>query len=324
MNALVVDDQPSTLMLIRAILDHVGYHVVECSNGQSAIDALLTDHFDLVILDLNLPDISGVDLLRSPRLMHSHLPPVLGMTASPTPELVEKAAWAGMYRVLPKPISREQLIDAAADAVKAGRSTELAVVGGAAIDPAILAEVHAINGPRVYRFVHQALVDAGHCLEDLRLAVEDADLAAWRRHAQTLDGVALTLGARRLTTAIADVSALSDEQLTSNANSFTTHFSKLADEAQQALNECLWYSANGVVDELVELEKTEQLTCVLSDRERAILRWTGAGKTSHEIGIILGLSTRTVNFCVTGILDKLQAVNKTHAVVKAVVLDLLN
>ena len=62
----------------------------------------------------------------------------------------------------------------------------------------------------------------------------------------------------------------------------------------------------------------------LSDRERQVLRWTAAGKTSSETGAILGISARTVNYHMTGILLKLNAVNKTQAVVKAVTLDLLS
>jgi LuxR family transcriptional regulator len=62
----------------------------------------------------------------------------------------------------------------------------------------------------------------------------------------------------------------------------------------------------------------------LTPREREVLRWTAAGKTSSEIGMILGIAARTVNFHVTSILGKLQAVNKTQAVVKAVLMDLLN
>ena len=68
MEALIVDDQPSALMLMRAILDRAGYHVVECSHGEKAIDELSTGHFDLVIMDLNLPDISGMEVLQSPEL----------------------------------------------------------------------------------------------------------------------------------------------------------------------------------------------------------------------------------------------------------------
>lgn len=61
----------------------------------------------------------------------------------------------------------------------------------------------------------------------------------------------------------------------------------------------------------------------LTERERDVLRWTAVGKTSQEIGVILGITTRTVTFHVTSLLRKLDAVNKTHAVAKAAMLRLL-
>lgn len=86
----------------------------------------------------------------------------------------------------------------------------------------------------------------------------------------------------------------------------------------------LSHTANGVVANLVgpgqDLAKAQDLTA----RECEVLRWTAAGKTSAEIGIILGISTRTVNFHITTALLKLDAVNKTQAVVKALMFDMLN
>lgn len=66
----------------------------------------------------------------------------------------------------------------------------------------------------------------------------------------------------------------------------------------------------------------ESQSC-LNQREKEILLWTADGKTSSEIGQILNLSVATVNFHVNKILLKLNAVNKTQAVVKALVLGLL-
>lgn len=62
---------------------------------------------------------------------------------------------------------------------------------------------------------------------------------------------------------------------------------------------------------------------LLNMREKEILQWTADGKTSSEIGQILSISTATVNFHINKALVKLNAVNKTQAVVKAVVLGLL-
>jgi LuxR family transcriptional regulator len=82
-------------------------------------------------------------------------------------------------------------------------------------------------------------------------------------------------------------------------------------------------AANGAITNLISRETAPALAQELKEREREVLRWTAVGKTSSEIGMILGISTRTVNFHVTAILAKLNAVNKTQAVIKAMMFDLL-
>ena len=61
----------------------------------------------------------------------------------------------------------------------------------------------------------------------------------------------------------------------------------------------------------------------LTAREREVLRWTAAGKTATEVGAILGISERTITFHISSSLAKLNAVNKTQAVAKALMLNLL-
>jgi len=64
-------------------------------------------------------------------------------------------------------------------------------------------------------------------------------------------------------------------------------------------------------------------SCELTSREREVLRWTAAGKTADEIGIILGITARTVNFHITRCVSKLDVVNKTQAIAKAMLFDML-
>ncbi|CAB3757265.1 hypothetical protein LMG29660_03063 [Burkholderia puraquae] len=61
----------------------------------------------------------------------------------------------------------------------------------------------------------------------------------------------------------------------------------------------------------------------LSMRECEVLRWAAEGKTAYEIGIILGLTERTINFHISRSIAKLNASNKTNAVVKAVLMGLI-
>jgi DNA-binding NarL/FixJ family response regulator len=292
---LLVDDQPSTLLLMRAIFERAGYHVIDCLSGRAAVDALANGHFDLMILDLNLSDMSGMDLMRSSLLASTPLPPVLGITASPTPALVEQAEQAGMCGVLPKPITYEQLIEAASVAIAVGGTRHVAC-RDPALDPVILSQISATSDERLmHRFVHQALTDASRCLQNLGAATGH-DIAMWRQHAQALDGVALTLGARRLASAIASALALPPRRLAQTAHSLTQQLSELFDEAKQSL--------------------LEQLG-LLSDRERSCLRLLGEGLPVKQIAHELAITDRTVRFHLTNAAAKLGARGQAQAVAKA-------
>ncbi len=67
-----------------------------------------------------------------------------------------------------------------------------------------------------------------------------------------------------------------------------------------------------------------QSSIKLSESEKEVLRWTGNGKTASEISQMLNLSYSTVNFILGKAINKLDAYNKTEAVVKAIYLHLLN
>jgi len=183
--------------------------------------------------------------------------------------------------------------------------------------------VRAISDERLFhRFVNQALADAWHCVAELE-HISVGDLAAWRQHVQALDGVVRSLGARRMTSAISEALMLPAAQLRDGAGYLTTQLIDLLDEAQESLRESLSQSTGRPIGDADANENAPHAPLELSERERDVLRWTAAGKTSSETGTIMGISARTVNYHMTSILLKLNAVNKTQAVVKAVMLDLL-
>lgn len=64
---LVVDDEPSIRRFLRVSLTGHGYTVSEAKNGLDAVDAMVNERPDLVILDMGLPDISGLDVVRQVR-----------------------------------------------------------------------------------------------------------------------------------------------------------------------------------------------------------------------------------------------------------------
>ncbi|MFT5590346.1 MAG: LuxR family quorum-sensing system transcriptional regulator SolR [Bradyrhizobium sp.] len=78
----------------------------------------------------------------------------------------------------------------------------------------------------------------------------------------------------------------------------------------------------GMTDLVLPKEFPESLA-QLTLREKEVMRWTADGKTSYEIGRILIISVSTANFHINNVIKKLNAVNKTQAVVKAALLGLL-
>jgi LuxR family transcriptional regulator len=85
----------------------------------------------------------------------------------------------------------------------------------------------------------------------------------------------------------------------------------------------LWLAHTAHVAMSAAIEVPHALAHELTPREYEVLRWTAAGKTAPQIATLLGISERTVNFHVTAIVEKLDAVNKTQAAVTATLLGLL-
>ena len=76
---------------------------------------------------------------------------------------------------------------------------------------------------------------------------------------------------------------------------------------------------------LVKMNQIRQSSnIILSEREKEVLRWSADGKTAEDIGNILHLSKSTINFHLRNAMFKLDAPNKTNAVVKAIYLNLLH
>ncbi|OFX29319.1 MAG: hypothetical protein A2Z07_09020, partial [Armatimonadetes bacterium RBG_16_67_12] len=102
---LVVDDQPANLALVRRILDPVGFDVSEARSGAEALAVAQEKSPDLILLDMHLPDMHGLDVLRRLReSARSGGVRVAAMSALATPE--DSNAWlkAGCVGVIEKPI----------------------------------------------------------------------------------------------------------------------------------------------------------------------------------------------------------------------------
>jgi DNA-binding NtrC family response regulator len=101
---LLVDDDPDCLDAINQILRRDGYGTIPTSNGKEAINALKVNSIDLAVVDFNMPDMNGLQVIREIKNIKHNLPVIL-VTAEPSEKLRVESIKFGAYSLLTKPIN---------------------------------------------------------------------------------------------------------------------------------------------------------------------------------------------------------------------------
>lgn len=118
---LVVDDEPDIRRLMREILEDEGYVVSMAENGATAREARRTQRPDLVLLDIWMPDIDGISLLKEWAPEGKPEPPVIMISGHGTVETAVEATRYGAYDYLEKPLSLAKLLITVKHALEADR-----------------------------------------------------------------------------------------------------------------------------------------------------------------------------------------------------------
>jgi DNA-binding NtrC family response regulator len=107
---LVVDDEPNMLRLLKTILmDKTGYEVTTTNNPLEVSKMLQEAHYDLVITDLKMPLVDGIDLIDIIRGIDTAMP-IIMITAYGTIETAEEAIQKGAYDFITKPFRKETIL----------------------------------------------------------------------------------------------------------------------------------------------------------------------------------------------------------------------
>jgi two-component system chemotaxis response regulator CheY len=105
---MIVEDDPSTRRLYRFLLANSGYTVVEAEDGIAALEHLQKTAVDVIITDMNMPRMGGMELVRTLRQNYSDVH-VIMVTAFGTPDTEKNAYRAGVNEYLTKPFEFEEL-----------------------------------------------------------------------------------------------------------------------------------------------------------------------------------------------------------------------
>jgi CheY-like chemotaxis protein/HPt (histidine-containing phosphotransfer) domain-containing protein len=115
LNILVAEDTLFNQKFIRRLLDRWGYKATIVENGQAAVSAVSQNHFDIVLMDVQMPEMDGFEATEKIREMESTTAknvPIIAMTAHAMKGDRERCLEAGMDDYVPKPISSETLLNA--------------------------------------------------------------------------------------------------------------------------------------------------------------------------------------------------------------------
>jgi two-component system, cell cycle response regulator DivK len=111
-NILYIEDNPDNMMLVQRALEARGYRLLKAMNGLSGVEMAEREEVDLILLDINLPDIDGYEVARRLRssarssLLHT---PIIAITANALKGDAEKALDAGCDVYMSKPINIREL-----------------------------------------------------------------------------------------------------------------------------------------------------------------------------------------------------------------------
>ncbi|MYM39689.1 PAS domain S-box protein [Duganella qianjiadongensis] len=205
---LLAEDVAANARLLMLRLAQIGHQVVWQDSGHRAVDACIREDFDVVLMDVMMPDMDGMEATRAIRMMRAtqapHLP-IIALTASVLPEDRRRCLEAGMDIVLGKPIDLGEILQQMERLVPVGRGHFNATVASdTSVElPATLAPLAQFaNLPRALRLwgdaevYRLALVEfcTAHGKDGGRIAAQlepSPELA--RRMAHTLKGVAANL-----------------------------------------------------------------------------------------------------------------------------------
>jgi two-component system sensor histidine kinase RpfC len=205
LRALVADDLQANRTVLTKLLERAGHKVTAVGDGDQALDALSAEDFDFVVLDMHMPNVSGLDVIRQLRFMQAgraERTPVIVLSADATEQAAKEAAHAGAQVFLTKPVVVPKLLEAIVDVTT--QSTQKTPQSRISIEQQtafsmnadVLDELAAmgLGQPFMKEFADQCVRDIGTCLINLGKHAASRDWNEFRDAAHAMKGVSENLG----------------------------------------------------------------------------------------------------------------------------------
>ncbi|MBI1208619.1 MAG: response regulator [Azospirillum sp.] len=202
-DVLIAEDNATNQLVLKLMLEKLGCRVDLANNGLEALDAVARRPYHLVLMDISMPDLDGLDATRLIRAMGGPLActPIVAVTASAMRDDQIRCLDAGMDGCLTKPVRRDQLLKVLERAFALAELDPAKPTDQDAaplLDSAVLAELGSDVGDMLPELVNTFRSEIGSKLANLTGLLDKGDLRAAVRVCHSLSGAAGQVGAIRL------------------------------------------------------------------------------------------------------------------------------
>jgi PAS domain S-box-containing protein len=240
LRVLVAEDLAINQRVVKRLLQHMGHHADVVVNGREAVDAVLQRHYDVVLMDIQMPEVDGIQAARAIVKQRGPTGPprIIAMTANAMPGDRETCLDAGMDGYLAKPIALRDLADAlgrAAGATRDGASGPSEM----AIDRARIEHLRSMQDTSQPALVRELIdmfeADATAHVTRITDAHARGDAPALRKLAHRFLSATQNIGALRLSAICAQIEALARQERLSDARTLIEALDHERELAQSAL-----------------------------------------------------------------------------------------
>jgi CheY-like chemotaxis protein len=208
---LVVEDNPVNQKLALLLLSRMGYRADTANNGLEAIRALRRQRYDVVFMDMHMPEMDGVEASRQIQDLwkEDERPWIIALTANAMPSDRELCKRAGMHDFLTKPIQGADLQAALLNVPqRPGKGADIPSPYPGEVEwevPEYLADLAKEDPETCRELIGLFCADGEKSVDALEIALTAGDETAVRRHLHTLKGSSAQMGASAMAALCADM-----------------------------------------------------------------------------------------------------------------------
>jgi CheY-like chemotaxis protein/HPt (histidine-containing phosphotransfer) domain-containing protein len=205
---LVAEDCLSNKILIRTILAKMGLQPVLVNDGDEAVNAAMKTHFDLILMDMQMPNLNGYDATAALRLKKITTP-IVALTANALSEDEKKCLEAGCDDYLSKPICKDKLIQVLDKYLLNSQMPDTAHANEKSPESDIINwnSLNSISKDREMINELSAAIrqDVPASMEEILKAIKEKDFSNLKSHVHRLKGAVCTIGADKLSQKAAEI-----------------------------------------------------------------------------------------------------------------------